>query len=90
MIGLSENQIKEVIRHNGISPEVFSGIIINDRKKPDNLKKLAQKLKIKSNQIIYIDDSFSEREEVKWNMPDIWTFDSQFANELMNFKKWFI
>lgn len=87
LIGLDKNKIKVVMRNNGISPEVFSEIIINDKRRSENLRRLTKKFKIRLNQIIYVDDSFTEREEVRKNSYGVWVFDSQFANELLNLHK---
>lgn len=81
---MRNSQIIKILKKNNI-PDVFFHIIINNKPKSENIKVLCRKMKLKYNEIIYVDDSFSEKKEIISKLPDIWCFDSNCAEELLNF-----
>jgi HAD superfamily phosphatase (TIGR01681 family) len=85
LIGLRRNKIVRLLKEVGIG-DVFIRLEINDRPKSENIKEIASKLHLKLNQILYIDDAFSEREEVRQNTSGVWIFDASCYSELLNIR----
>jgi HAD superfamily phosphatase (TIGR01681 family) len=85
LIGLKREKIIHLLKDAGID-DIFTYLEINDRPKSENVKKIASKLQLKLNQILYIDDAFTEREEVKQNASGIRVFDATCYRELLNIR----
>lgn len=78
-----EKEITTLLKQNGI-PEVFSCIEINDIPKSEIIRKIANNFNLHLKEIIFIDDAFSERGEVRRNASGVFVLDAASYKDVLN------
>lgn len=85
MVGIGRKKIVQLLKNTGID-DVFACIRVNDRPKSENIKEIASAMRVRLNQILYIDDAFSEREEVRQKASGVQVLDASNYRELLRIR----